>query len=116
MHAGCHPFAGATTDAGTVYHFYEVYKDDEAMATHKTLDHYKAWATFKAANMETVGASQVHAVARLRERPIFFWCTLASGGSTIRGVCCVLRARRLSRAPPRSYELRQRRASARASE
>ena len=36
----------------------EVYKDDAAMATHKTLPHYKAWADFKAANMETVGASQ----------------------------------------------------------
>ena len=40
------------------YSFYEVYKDAEAMALHKTLPHYKGWADFKAANMETVGASQ----------------------------------------------------------
>ena len=33
-------------------------KDAEAMAHHKTLPHYKAWADFKAANMDTVGASQ----------------------------------------------------------
>ena len=28
------------------------------MTLHKTLPHYKKWADFKAANMETVGASQ----------------------------------------------------------
>ena len=36
----------------------QVYKDAEAAAFHKTTEHYKAWADFKAANMETVGASQ----------------------------------------------------------
>ena len=41
-----------------VYSFYEVYKDAEAAAYHKTLPHYKGWADFKAANMDTVGASQ----------------------------------------------------------
>ena len=28
--------------------FYEVYDDDEAIKFHKTTDHYKAWADFKA--------------------------------------------------------------------
>ena len=41
-----------------VYSFFEVYKDAEAQALHKTLPHYKVWADFKAANMDTVGASQ----------------------------------------------------------
>ena len=50
---------GDTSDAGTVYHFYEAYASSDAMAFHKTTPHYKAWADFKAANMETVGASQV---------------------------------------------------------
>mmetsp|Transcript_14613 Transcript_14613/g.46845 ORF Transcript_14613/g.46845 Transcript_14613/m.46845 type:complete len:101 (-) Transcript_14613:312-614(-) len=40
------------------FSFYEVYKDADAMAYHKTLPHYKGWADFKAANMDTVGASQ----------------------------------------------------------
>ena len=40
------------------YSFYEIYKDADAMALHKTLPHYKGWADFKAANMETVGKSQ----------------------------------------------------------
>lgn len=43
---------------GGVYNFYEVYASDEAAAHHKTLPHYKAWADFKAKNMETIGASQ----------------------------------------------------------
>ena len=43
---------------GGVYSFYEIYKDSDAMALHKTLPHYKGWADFKAANMETVGKSQ----------------------------------------------------------
>ena len=30
------------------WHFYEIYKDNAAMAVHKTLPHYKAWADFKA--------------------------------------------------------------------
>ena len=33
-------------------------KDAEAAAFHKTTPHYKGWADFKAANMETVGKSQ----------------------------------------------------------
>ena len=41
-----------------VYHFYEAYKDSAAMTFHKEQPHYKLWADFKAANMETVGASQ----------------------------------------------------------
>ena len=41
-----------------MYSFYEIYKDSDAMALHKTLPHYKGWADFKAANMETVGKSQ----------------------------------------------------------
>ena len=65
-----------------VYSFYEVYKDAEAAAYHKTLPHYMGWAEcaarhpctppsqpsdrravcctyrFKKANMATVGASQ----------------------------------------------------------
>ena len=32
------------------FHFYEVYVSADAMALHKTLPHYKAWADFKAAN------------------------------------------------------------------
>ena len=49
---------GEKTDKGTVYHFYEAYKDAEAAAFHKEQPHYKLWADFKAANMDTVGASQ----------------------------------------------------------
>jgi len=41
-----------------VYSFYEIYKNADAMAYHKTLPHYKGWADFKAANNDTVGASQ----------------------------------------------------------
>jgi hypothetical protein len=41
-----------------------VYKDSEAMTFHKTTSHYKAWADFKAANMDTVGKSQVCGAAR----------------------------------------------------
>ena len=58
------PLQGVTTHTGVrattagVYSFYEVYKDEAAAAHHKTLPHYKGWADFKAANMETVGASQ----------------------------------------------------------
>ena len=43
---------------GRKWHFYEVYKDADAMAHHKTLDHYKAWADFRSAHHDTVGASQ----------------------------------------------------------
>ena len=43
---------------GLKWHFYEVYKDSASMSFHKEQAHYKAWADFKAANMETVGASQ----------------------------------------------------------
>ena len=49
---------GATGEDGVTFYFYEVYKDAEAAAFHKTTDHYKKWATFKAANMDTVGKSQ----------------------------------------------------------
>lgn len=30
------------------FYFYEVYKDAAALATHKTMPHFKAWADFKA--------------------------------------------------------------------
>ena len=36
------------SEAANTWHFYEIYKNDEAMAVHKTLPHYKAWADFKA--------------------------------------------------------------------
>jgi autoinducer 2-degrading protein len=58
---GCLDFdlvKGEPVEGGCKYHFCEVYKDSEAAAFHKTTDHYKAWADFKAANTETVGASQ----------------------------------------------------------
>ena len=64
--AGCLRFdliKGAEAEGGTQYHFYEAYKDSAAMAFHKEQAHYKLWADFKAANMETVGASQVCAAA-----------------------------------------------------
>ena len=48
---------GAEDDDGTFYHFYEVYKDKEAAAHHKTLPHYQGWATFKA-KYESVSKSQ----------------------------------------------------------
>lgn len=59
--AGCLRFdliKGEKKDGGTVYHFYEAYKDSAAAAFHKEQAHYKKWAEFKAANMDTVGASQ----------------------------------------------------------
>lgn len=42
-----------------------MYVDSDAMAIHKTMPHYKLWADFKAANMETVGASQTVAKMEL---------------------------------------------------
>ena len=36
------------SEAANTWHFYEIYKDNDAMAVHKTLPHYKAWADFKA--------------------------------------------------------------------
>ena len=45
------------TDPPGVYHLYEVYTDDEAAAYHKTTEHYKKWADFKAAN-PSVGETQ----------------------------------------------------------
>ena len=42
----------SATDPNVTYSlrgsFYEIYKDNDAMAVHKTLPHYKAWADFKA--------------------------------------------------------------------
>ena len=35
------------SEAANTWHFYEIYKDNDAMAVHKTLPHYKAWADFK---------------------------------------------------------------------
>ena len=60
--AGCLRFdliKGETGEGGTKYHFYEAYTNAEAMTFHKEQPHYKKWADFKAANMDTVGASQV---------------------------------------------------------
>ena len=42
-----------------VYHFYEVYKDSAAMTLHKEQDHYKAWASFKAANQSVADSQTV---------------------------------------------------------
>ena len=36
------------SENANTWHFYEIYKNDEAMAVHKKLPHYKAWADFKA--------------------------------------------------------------------
>ena len=36
------------SENANTWHFYEIYKDNDAMAVHKTLPHYKAWADFKA--------------------------------------------------------------------
>ena len=36
------------SEQANTWHFYEIYKDNDAMAVHKTLPHYKAWADFKA--------------------------------------------------------------------
>ena len=46
---GCHRFdlLQDHQDPQTFY-FYEVYKDAAAIATHKEMPHYKAWADFKA--------------------------------------------------------------------
>ena len=48
-----------------MYHFYEQYKNSDAMTFHKEQAHYKAWADFKKENMDTVGASQVR---------VLLWC------------------------------------------
>jgi len=55
---GCIRFDLIKGEGEGAWHFYEVYKDSEAMTFHKTTSHYKAWADFKAANMDTVGKSQ----------------------------------------------------------
>jgi len=39
------------------FHFYEIYKDADAAALHKTLPHYLAWAEFKKAN-PSIGETQ----------------------------------------------------------
>ena len=36
------------SENANTWHFYEIYKNNDAMAVHKTLPHYKAWADFKA--------------------------------------------------------------------
>ena len=45
---GCVKFDLLKGEGEGVYHFYEVYKDSAAAATHKETAHYKAWADFKA--------------------------------------------------------------------
>ena len=47
---GCYRFDLLQDKAApNTYYFYEVYKDSAAVDVHKTFDHYKAWADFKAA-------------------------------------------------------------------
>ena len=53
------------SEAANTWHFYEIYKNDEAMAVHKTLPHYKAWADFKARFAASFCVPSVF-VARLR--------------------------------------------------
>ena len=84
----------ATGSDEGVYHFYEVYKSADAMAFHKTTPHYKKWADFKAANADTVGASQV------RPRPRTM--TRRSPCASLR--CTLPTHSRLPRASPRKVE------------
>ena len=53
------------SEAANTWHFYEIYKDNDAMAVHKTLPHYKAWADFKARFAASFWLPSVF-VARLR--------------------------------------------------
>ena len=53
------------SEAANTWHFYEIYKDNDAMAVHKTLPHYKAWADFKARFAASFCVPSVF-VARLR--------------------------------------------------
>jgi autoinducer 2-degrading protein len=53
------------SEQANTWHFYEIYKNDEAMAVHKTLPHYKAWADFKAGFRRPFDCLLVF-VARLR--------------------------------------------------
>ena len=55
---GCLRFDVIKGEADGVYHFYEVYKNAEAQATHKTLPHYIAWADFKK-GIPSIGETQV---------------------------------------------------------
>ena len=54
------------SEAANTWHFYEIYKDNDAMAVHKTLPHYKAWADFKARFAASFVRLLVFVVARLR--------------------------------------------------
>ena len=46
---GCHRFDLLRDQSDpNKFSFYEVYKDADAIDLHKTFDHYKAWADFKA--------------------------------------------------------------------
>uniref|UniRef100_A0A7S3NIJ9 ABM domain-containing protein n=1 Tax=Aureoumbra lagunensis TaxID=44058 RepID=A0A7S3NIJ9_9STRA len=46
--AGCYRFdVLQDKEQANKFVFYEVYKDDDAIAFHKTTSHYKAWADFK---------------------------------------------------------------------
>ena len=55
---GCLRFDLLDQGGGT-YHFYEVYKDAEAAAHHKTLPHYEVWAKFKASCKPVADSQQV---------------------------------------------------------
>merc|ERR1712157_518591 len=46
-------------DTTNKFMFYEVYKDKDAVAFHKTQDHYKAWADFKASGGTITSVSKV---------------------------------------------------------
>ena len=56
------------SEAANTWHFYEIYKDNDAMAVHKTLPHYKAWADFKARLAAPFSLPSVFVVARLLAR------------------------------------------------
>lgn len=46
-------------DSDTKYMFYEVYADKEAVAFHKTQDHYKSWGAFKESGGTVSSVSKV---------------------------------------------------------
>merc|ERR1712187_787284 len=55
-------------DAPNKFVFYETYTDDAALAHHKTTDHYKAWADFKAS-----GGVENQSVAKVETASIGPW-------------------------------------------
>ena len=55
---GCMTFDLLDHGNGT-FSFYEIYKDDAAMAVHKTLPHYLGWAEFKKRNQDVADTQTV---------------------------------------------------------